>query len=142
MSKTIFSSSKNIAFLICLLFLSSFIFGQSSTKLHQIKPKWRLGDQKRVHTESVSKIFIKDSLFNNTEATANYHIKVIDTVKNYTLLYFNEPNSVDIETKSSNSKVDSVINFLTEITKKVERKTNLFKYEILVDKKTGLAFKV
>jgi hypothetical protein len=142
MSKTIFSSSKHITFLVCLLFLSIFAFGQSNTKLHQIKPRWRLGDQKSVHTESVSKIFIKDSLFYNTQITANYNIKIIDTVKNYTLQYVNEPNSINVETKSSVSKIDSVVNFLTEITKKIERETSSFKYEILVDKKTGLAFEV
>ena len=111
-------------------------------KLHQIKPKWKLGDQKIVHTESGTKIFIKDSLFNNTEATANYSIKVIDTVKNYTLLYSNEPNSIDIETKSSIPKIDSVVNFFSDIIKKIEKETNSFKYELLVDKNTGQALKV
>jgi len=111
-------------------------------KLHQIKPKWKLGDQKIVHTESSTKIFIKDSLFNNTETTSNYNIKVIDTVKNYTLVYSNEPNSIDIETKSSIPKIDSAVNFFTDIIKKLEKETNSFKYELLVDKKTGQAFKV
>jgi len=111
-------------------------------KLHQIKPKWKLGDQKMVHTESSTKIFLKDSLFNNTEAVSNYSIKVIDTVKNYTLLYSNEPNSIDIETKSSIAKLDSVVNFFTDIVRKIEKETNSFKYELLVDKKTGLALKV
>jgi hypothetical protein len=111
-------------------------------KLHHIKPKWKLGDQKMVHTESGTKIFIKDSLFNNTEATANYSIKVIDTVKNYTLLYSNEPNSLDIETTSSIPKIDSVVNVFTDIIKKIENETNSFKYELLVDKNTGQAFKV
>jgi len=101
-----------------------------------------LGDQKRIHTESVSKVFIKDSLLNNTEITGNYSIKVIDTVKSYTLLYSNEPNSVNIETKSSVPKLDSVVNFFTEIIQKIEKETNAFKYELLVDKNTGQAFKV
>jgi hypothetical protein len=130
------------AFLVCLILPSNFIFGQSNTLLHQIKPKWKLGDQKRVHTESVSKIFIKDSLLNNTEATANYSIKVIDTVKSYTLLYSNESNSLDIETKSSIPKLDSAVNFFTGIIKKIEKETNAFKYELLVDKNQGQAFKV
>lgn len=111
-------------------------------KLHQIKPKWKLGDQKIVHTVSATKIFIKDSLFNNSEVIANYSIKVIDTVKNFTLLYHNESNSMDIETKSSDPKVDSVINFITDMIKKIEKETNSFNYELLVDKNTGLALKV
>jgi hypothetical protein len=130
------------AFLACLLLVTSFIFSQSNTQLHHIKPKWKLGDQKRVHTESVSKIFIKDSLLTNTEATANYNIKVIDTVKSYTLLYSHESNSVDIQTKSSVSGLDSGLNFFTRIIKKIEKETNAFKYELLVDKNTGQAFKV
>lgn len=133
---------KHIVFVTCLLLLFNFIFSQSNTQLHQIKPKWKSGDQKRVHTESLSKIFIKDSLFNNTATTANYSIQVIDTVKNYTLLYSNESKSLDIETKSSDSKLDSVVNFFTEIIKKIERETNAFKYELLVNKNTGQAFKV
>jgi len=133
---------KQVICVVCLLLLSNFIFSQSDTQLHQIRPKWKLGDQKRVHTESLSKIFIKDSLFNNTEATANYSMKVIDTVKNYTLLYSNEPMSLDIETKSSDPKLDSVVNFFTDLIKKIEKKTNAFKYELLVDKNTGQAFKV
>jgi len=111
-------------------------------KLNQLKPKWKLGDQKMVYTESGAKIYIKDSLFNNTEATTNYSIKVIDTVKYYTLLYSNEPNSIDIETKSSIPKIDSVANFFTNIIKKVGKEANSFKYELLVDKNTGQAFKV
>lgn len=95
-----------------------------------------------VHTASGTKIFIKDSLFNNTEATANYSIKVIDTVKDYTLLYSNEPNSIDIESKSSIPKIDSVVNIFTDIIKKIEKETNSFKYELLVDKNTGQALKV
>jgi hypothetical protein len=141
MSKTIFFLNK-IAFAVCLLLLSNLIFSQSNTQLHQIKPKWKLGDQKRIHTESVSRIFIKDSLLNNTEVTANYTIKVIDTVENFTLLYSNEPNSIDIATKSPSPKLDSVVNFFTEIIKKIEKETSAFKYELLVDKNTGQAFKV
>ena len=133
---------KHIAFVVCLLLLSNFIFSQSNKKLHQIKPKWKLGDTKKVHTESFTKIFVKDSLFNNTEATANYSIKVIDTVKNYTLLYFNEPNSLDIKSNSSIPKVDSVVNIFTRIIKNIEKETKGFQYEILVDKNTGQALKV
>jgi hypothetical protein len=133
---------KHIVFGACLLLLSNFVFSQSNTQLHQIKPKWKLGDQKRVHTESLSNIFIKDSLFNNTEVTANYSMKVIDTVRNYTLLYSKEPNSVDIQTKSTNSQVDSVVNFFTGIINQIEKETNKFKYELLVDKNTGQAIKV
>ena len=133
---------KPILFAICLLLLSNFSFSQSHTHLYHIKPKWKLGDQKRVHTKSVSRVFVKDSLLNNTEATANYSIKVIDTVKNYTLLYSNEPNAIDIGSKSSNATVDSVVNFFTGIIKKIQEETKAFKYELLVDKKTGLAIEV
>jgi predicted small secreted protein len=101
-----------------------------------------LGDQKTVHTKSVSRIFIKDSLVNNTEATGNCSIKVIDTVKNYTLLYANEPDALDIETKSSNANVHSVVNVFKSTIKKIEEETKTFKYELLVDKNTGLAIKV
>ncbi len=111
-------------------------------KLHQIKPKWKLGDQRMVHTESGTKIYIKDSLFNNTKSTSDYSIKVIDTVKNYTLLYSNEPNSIVIETKSSVSKIDSVVSSFTDLIKKIEKETNSFKYELLVDKNTGQALEV
>lgn len=128
--------------LVCLLLLSNFISGQSNMKLHQIKPKWKLGDQRMVHTESGTKIYIKDSLFNNTKSTSDYSIKVIDTVKNYTLLYSNEPNSIVIETKSSVSKIDSVVSSFTDLIKKIEKETNSFKYELLVDKNTGQALEV
>ncbi|MFT3912419.1 MAG: hypothetical protein QM737_23530 [Ferruginibacter sp.] len=130
------------AFLVCLLLPCNFVLGQSDMKLHKIKPEWKLGDQKIVHTASSTKIFVKDSLFNTTEATANYSIEVIDTVKNYTLLYSNEPNSMDIETKASVPKIDSAVNFFTDIIKKLEKETNSFKYELLVDKSTGQALKV
>ena len=109
---------KHILFLTFLL-ISNVVFSQSNKQLHHIKPKWKLGDIKNVHTESFTKIFIKDSLFNNTEATANYSIKVIDTIKNYTLLYSSEPSSLDIKTKSSNAKVDSVVNIFTKIIKNI-----------------------
>lgn len=95
-----------------------------------------------VYTKSSTKIYIKDSLFNNTEATANYSIKVIDTVKYYTLLYSGEPNSIDIETKSHVPEIDSVVNFFTDIIKKIEEESNSFKYELLIDKNTGQALKV
>lgn len=133
---------KHIVYVVCLLLLSNSAFSQSGTQLHQIKPKWKLGDKKIVHTASTSKIFIKDSLFNNTEGIGNYNIQVIDTVKNYTLSYSNESGSVGIETKSSNPKLDSVVNFFTGIIKDIEKEANAFKYELLVDKNTGQAFKV
>jgi hypothetical protein len=142
MSKTIFLFSKNIAVLACLQLFSNFIFCQSNTRLHQIKPKWKFGDQKRVHTESVSKIFINDSLLNYTEGTANYSIRVIDTIKNYTILYSIEPNSVDIETQSSIPRLDSAVNFFADMIKKIGIEANAFKYEHLVDKNTGQAFEV
>ncbi len=129
-------------FVICLLLLVNVTFGQSNVKLHQVKIKWKLGDQKIVHTKSSTKIFIKDSLINNTEAIGNYRIKVIDTVKYYTLLYASEPNALDIETKSTGPKVDSVVTSLTNIIKKIEKETQSFQYQLLVDKKTGLAVKV
>ena len=133
---------KEIIFGVCLLMLSNFVFSQANMQLHQVKPKWKLGDQKRVHTESLSKMFVKDSLFNNTQATADYSMKIIDTVKNYTLLYFKEPNSADIEINSSNPTVDSAVNFFTGIIKRIEKETNTFKYELVVDKNTGQAIKV
>lgn len=111
-------------------------------KLHKINLKWKLGDQKMIHTESSTKIFVNDSLFNNTETTANYSIKVIDTVKNYTLLYSNESNSIDFETEFSILKKDSVVNFFTDIIKNIEKETNSFKYELVVDKNTGQALEV
>jgi hypothetical protein len=129
-------------FIVCLLLLGHFTFGQSNVKLHQVKLKWKLGDQKIVHTQSSTKIFIKDSLYNNTEAIGNYRIKVIDTVKYYTLLYASEPNALDIETKSTVPKVDSVITSFANIIKKIEKETQSFQYKLLVDKKTGLAVKV
>jgi hypothetical protein len=133
---------KYIVYIVCLLLLSNSTFSQSSKQLHQIKPKWKLGDQKRVHTASISRVFIKDSLLNNIEVIGNYRIQVIDTVKNYTLLYSNDPSSLGIETKSSIPKLDSVVNFFTGIIKNIEKETNAFKYELLVDKNTGQAFKV
>lgn len=111
-------------------------------KLHQIKPKWKLGDRRTVYTNSGTKIYIKDSLINNTEATASYNIKIIDTVTYYTLLYSNDTNSMDIETKSNTPKIDSLVNSFTEIIKKIEKGTNSFKYELIVDKNTGQALKV
>lgn len=128
--------------LICSLLLTNSLYGQSNVKLQQIKPKWNLGDQKMVHTTSGTKIFKKDSLINTAEATARYSIKVIDTVNYYTLLYSNEPNSIDISTNPNIPKVDSFVNILTDIIKKIEKETNSFKYELQVDKSTGQAIKV
>src|SRR5688572_21941124 len=133
---------KHIVYAVCLLLLSNSTFSQSGKQLHQIKPKWKLGDQKRVHTASISRIFIKDSLLNITEVTGNYSIRVIDTFKNYTISYSNEPSSVGIETKFSTPKPDSVVNFFTGIINNIEKEINAFKYELLVDKNTGQAFKV
>jgi len=135
-------SKKPIVLVVCLLLLSNCGFSQSQTQLYHIKPKWKLGDEKRVHTKSNSRVFVKDSLLSNTEATANYSIKVIDTVKNYTLLYANEPNAIDIETKSSNAHVDSVMNDFARIVKKIQEETKAFKFELLVDKNTGQAIEV
>jgi len=135
-------TAERCTILVGMLLITNLNFGQSNLKLHQIKPKWKLGDQKTVYTQSGTKIYIKDSLINNTEATASYRIKVIDTVKYYTLLYSNGPNSIDFETKSYTPKIDSVVNFFTELIKKIEKETNSFKYELLVDKNTGQALKV
>ncbi len=132
---------KHFLFIIPLIF-SNFIFCQSNKQLHSIKPKWKLGDIKKVQTESFTKVYIKDSLFNKTEAKSKYTIKVIDTNKNYTLLYLIEPNSLDVKTNSSISKVDSIVNFLTNVIKNIETETQSFQYEILVDKNTGQAHKV
>lgn len=132
---------KHFFFVICLL-LTNFVFGQSDKQLHTIEPNWKLGDFKKVHTESFTKIFIKDSLFNNTEATGNYSIKVIDTIKTYTLLYSSGPNALDVKSSSSISTVDSVVNIFAKIIKNIEKETKAFQYKILVDKKTGQALKV
>lgn len=128
--------------LAIFLLLSNISFSQSNKQLHHIKPKWKLGDIKKVHTESYTKVFIKDSLFNNTEATADYYVKVIDTIKNYTILYYGEPNSLDIKTNTTIPKVDSAVNIFTNIIKNIEKETKIFQYEMLVDKNTGQAFKV
>lgn len=130
-------------FLIAIFLLFCNIsFSQSSKALHQIKPKWKLGDVKKIHAESYSKVFIKDSLFNNTEAKADYYMKVTDTTKNYTILYYSEPNTLDIKTNTAITKVDSAVNIFTKIFKNIEKETKYFQYELLVDKNTGQAFKV
>jgi hypothetical protein len=87
-------------------------------------------------------VFIKDSLFNNTEAKADYYMKVTDTTKNYTILYYSEPNTLDIKTNTDITKVDSAVNIFTKIFKNIEKETKYFLYELLVDKNTGQAFKV
>ena len=132
---------KRLLFVIPLLFCN-FVFGQFNKQLHRIKPKWKLGDFKKIYTESSTKIFLKDSLFTNTKSTANYSISVIDTNVYYTLLYANEPNSLDIKSNSSISKIDSAVNIFADIIKNIERETKNFKYEILVDKNTGQAIKI
>lgn len=137
-----FIQSDKVLLLILVLSFSNIVLGQSNKGLYQISPKWKLGDIKRVHTESISKIFIKDSLLNNTRASAEYGIKVIDTIKNYTLLYFNELSPIKIESTSSIPAMDSAINILKEITKVIEQESASFKYKILVSKKTGLAFEI
>lgn len=95
-----------------------------------------------VHTVTRNQIFIKDSLINNTEAISNYSLKIIDTAKYFTLLYANEPNSLDIASKSTIPEADTVINLMTNLIKRIEKESEAFKYELLVDKNTGLAFKV
>lgn len=132
---------KSFLVIIISLFFN-FAFCQSNKQLHSIEPKWKLGDIKKVQTESFTKVYIKDSLFNNTEAKANYLIKVIDTTKNYTILYSSLPNSLDIKSNSSIAKVDSVIEFFSTIAKRIENETKAFEYEILVDKNTGQALKI
>ena len=132
---------KSILFVIGLL-LSNFVFSQSNKQLHDIKPNWKLGDTKKVRMESFTKIYVNDSLFNNTEATSYYGIKVVDTIKNYTLLYSNVPNSLDIKSSSSIPEADSVGDFLASMIKKIETETKYFEYEILVDKNTGQALRI
>lgn len=127
---------------VIFLLFSNFIFCQSNKKLHSIKPKWKLGDIKKVQTESLTKVYLKDSLFNNTEAKSNYTISVVDTNKHYTLLYSIEPNSLDVKTNSSIPKVDSAVSIFTNMIKNIEEETQSFQYEILVDKNSGQAFKV
>ena len=114
---------KSILFVIGLL-LSNFVFSQSNKQLHDIKPNWKLGDTKKVRMESFTKIYVNDSLFNNTEATSYYGIKVVDTIKNYTLLYSNVPNSLDIKSSSSIPEADSVGDFLASMIKKIEKRKN------------------
>jgi hypothetical protein len=125
-----------------MLSISNFIFAQADLKLQQITPKWKLGDQKIIYNKSSTKVFVKDSLINNTEAIANYSLKVVDTFNNYTLSYANETNSINIVSKSSIREIDSAGNILTDIIKKIEKETNSFKYELIVDKQTGQATKV
>lgn len=132
---------KNLLFAICLL-LSNSVLSQSGKPLQHIKPKWKLGDYKKVHTETFTKVFLKDSLFNNTEAKSDYSIKVIDTVKYYTILYSNETGSLDIKTESKASTVDSVVNSITNVIKSIEKETKIFQYELLVDKNTGQALRI
>jgi hypothetical protein len=133
---------KQFVTIVCLILLSDFIFSQSNARLHTLKPKWKLGDKRSVHSESIIKIFVKDSLLNNTVTTANYSLKVIDTVKYYTLLYSDEPMSLGIESKSSVPGIDTVVNNITELIKKIEKEASTFKYELLVDKTSGQAIKV
>lgn len=132
--------------LLCILWHITFSivsFAQSkNNQLHQLIPKWKLGDQKKVITVTNNQIFLKDSLISNTEVKGKYIIQVIDTVKNYTLSFFNEPNSNGLEVQSSIPKVDSVVNFFTGLIKNIEKESRAFKYELLVDKNSGQAFKV
>lgn len=127
---------------ITFLFFSNFIFCQPNTQLHSIKPNWKLGDIKKVHTVTFTNIYIKDSLVNNTEVKSYYSIAVIDTNKHYTLSYSIESNSLDVKTESNISEVDSALAIMTDIIKNIEEETQSFQYEILVDKKTGQALEV
>lgn len=132
---------RNLLLVICLI-ISNSVLSQSNKPLQHIKPKWKLGEHKKVHTETFTKVYLKDSLFNNTEAKSDYSIKVIDTVKYYTILYSNETGSLDIKSDSRASTVDSVMTSLTSIIKKVEKETKTFQYELLVDKNTGQALRI
>jgi predicted small secreted protein len=128
--------------LIVVTLFSHSTYSQPNKKLHTITPKWKLGDIKNVVTRTSTKIYLKDSLFNNTEIKSNYTINVIDTVKNYTILYEASKNSLDIQSNSRNQKVDSVINIFTNIMETIDKETKSFQYEIIVDKKTGQAIKI
>lgn len=128
--------------LLVVTLLSFSTYSQSSKKLHTIKPKWKLGDTRNVVTQSYTKIYLKDSLLSNTELKSTYTITVIDTVKNYTLIYAASKTSLDIQSNSPDQKVDSAMNIFKTIMENIDKETKSFQYEILVDKKTGQAINI
>lgn len=144
MPKPTVSVLKFSAVYILLLFISVDSFCQPDKKLHEIHPRWKKGEQRKVVTETSTKIFLKDSLFNTTSATATYNILVVDTIKNFTIRYSSDNDVMDmnISNSSTHAAVDSAVNFIMDIVQKISEKTRGFTYELLVDKKDGQAFKV
>lgn len=128
--------------LVSLSIVSNTVYAQSDATLHKIILRWKLGDKKTINNKTSTKIFIRDSLMSETTFTSNYYIKVIDTINNFTVLYNGESNSVNVVSKTSFPKNDSSITIIKDIIKRLEQETKTFKYELIVDKSTGLAKKV
>lgn len=142
--KKLFSYFKNLSvkILCCFSLLCNSSFGQTTHQLSKLTPKWKLGDEKVASNITSTKIFYKDSLINSTQAISKYRIKVIDTVKNYTIQFANLPNTMEIETKIANPALDSTTRFITNIIKKLEKNISAFPYEFYVNKSTGQAIEV
>lgn len=113
--------------------------GQNN-KLTSLKVNWKINDFRKIHTESTTKTYIKDSLINETKVTSNYTIRVIDTAKFYKIKFTQSATDLTNtnEFKNSNQATQKLLTMMNVVMKGLEG----FEYLVLVDKQTGEAKEV
>lgn len=119
--------------------LLAFISFAQETDLYQITPKWSIGEERIINSESETITYIADTVFSTVKANGKYKIVVLDTVDIYSIEYsqLSDDFNVDISTKN-----DSVSNLLMQLIQDITTKIAHLEYTVFVSKESGLAFEI
>jgi hypothetical protein len=127
------------ATLTIILLLISLISSAQEVELFQITPKWSIGDERHVHTETKSTTYVNDAVYSEVDVVADYTIAVIGIEDHYTLSYTQESGDLEVDANFGN---DSVTNIIMDLIKKVENRAAHLEFIVSVDKETGGAYEI
>ncbi|XOV67302.1 MAG: hypothetical protein ACFHU9_16930 [Fluviicola sp.] len=87
---------------------------QGDVELYSIIPDWKKGEKRTITSETVSIIYVSDTVFQETNVSATHYIEVIEVEPLIKLRAFQKQNRVDFETESVMPGVDKKLNDLVE----------------------------
>ncbi|MFA7274582.1 MAG: hypothetical protein WC044_11985 [Crocinitomicaceae bacterium] len=129
----------------CFLLLGLFwvFFGLSQEEeLFQVSPRWKVGDHRKVHTETSTKVIYDDSLVSNTRNVYDIQMKVLSTSDQYLMSYISKDFlGTYIVEKREGAKSASQDKFRAVLSE-AEIEFGAAEFKIQIDQKTITALEI
>ena len=124
--------------IVVFLLFSSFVFTQEEEPYFQLKTSWELCEVRNVSKVAIRKIFLDDVLAQESTASSDYKLTVVDTILRTTIQF--EQAYTPLKSEQLNEiPSQELMQFMVE---NIELRMQCLPYQLIIDRSSGMAFEI